>query len=203
MTCESIRDQLDGYLAGTLDARSADDVRGHLEHCAECRADEAAARFLAPRVVTLPRILPPARPLWEGIESRLAPRRAARRVVPWLSLAAMLAVTVAAGWWLSRQAGDPVTVAVDTPAAIPSQAAAYQLAATDLEASLLDEGKLEPVTASALRRDLATMNTAIEETSNALRSDPANEVLQELHLSALRRKLDVLRRTAALYVVET
>ena len=201
MTCESIRDQLDGYVAGTLDVRSADMVRSHLEHCAECRADEAAARFQAPRLASLPRSVPPARPLWEGIESRLAPRRS-RRGVPWLPLAAMLAVTVGAGWWLSRQAADPVAVAVDTSAAVPSQAAAYQLAATDLEASLLDEAKLEPVTASALRRDLVTMNTAIEETSNALRSDPANEVLQELHLSALRRKLDLLRRAAALYVVE-
>ena len=202
MTCESIRDQLDAYLAGTLDARSADEVRRHLDHCDECRAGEAAARFLTPRVAALPRSLPPARPLWEGIESRLAPRRS-RRAVPWLPLAAMLAVIVGAGWWVSRQADEPGTAAVDTPAAVPSQAAAYQLAATDLEASLLDNGKLEPVTATALRRDLATMNSAIEETSSALRSDPTNEVLQELHLSALRRKLDVLRRAAALYVVET
>ena len=202
MTCESVRDQLDAYVAGTIDDRSADVVRSHLEHCAECRTDEAAARFLAPRVATLPRSVPPTRPLWAGIESRLAPRRA-RRMTPWLPLAATLVLLAGAGWWLSRQAGDPVGVAADTPAAVPSQAAAYKLAATDLETSLLDEGKLEPVTASALRRDLATMNTAIEETSNALRSDPANEVLQELHLSALRRKLDVLRRAAALYVVET
>ena len=202
MTCEFLREQLDAYLAGILDARSADDIRRHLEQCDECRADEAAARFLAPRAAALPRSVPPARPLWEGIESRLEPRRP-RRAVPWLPLAAMLAVIVGAGWWVSRPADEPGTVAVDSPAAVPSQAAAYKLAATDLEASLLDEGKLEPVTASALRRDLATMNSAIEETSSALRSDPTNEVLQDLHLSALRRKLDVLRRAAALYVVET
>jgi hypothetical protein len=198
MNCESLRDQLDHYLAGTLEGRSADEVRRHLEQCAECRADEAAARFLAPRVAALPRSVPPARPLWAGIESRLAPRRA-RRLVPWLPLAAMLALLAGAGWWWSRQSADPNAGAV-TPAALPTQAAAYKLAATDLETSLLDPGKLEPVTARALRRDLATMNTAIAETSDALRGDPANEVLQELHLSALRRKLDVLRRAAALYV---
>jgi hypothetical protein len=202
MTCESVRDQLDAYVAGTIADRSADEVRGHLEHCAECRADEAALRFLAPRVAALPRSVPPARPLWAGIESRLAPRRA-RRMMPWLPLAATLVLLAGAGWWLSRQTNNPETVAADASRALPSQAAAYQLAATDLEASLLDEGKLEPVTASALRRDLATMNTAIAETSSALRSDPANEVLQQMHLSALRRKLDVLRRAAALYVVET
>jgi hypothetical protein len=111
----------------------------------------------------------------------------------------MLALLAGAGWWWSRQSADPNSGAV-TPAALPTQAAAYKLAATDLETSLLDPGKLEPVTARALRRDLATMNTAIAETSDALRGDPANEVLQELHLSALRRKLDVLRRAAALYV---
>jgi anti-sigma factor RsiW len=200
MTCESVRDRLDGYVAGTLDDASASDLRRHLEQCDECRADEAAARFLTPRVVALPRSVPPARPLWDGIESRLVPRQATRRFTTWLPLAATLALLAGAGWWWLRQADAPVGVAVETPAALPSQAAAYKLAASDLQTSLLDQGKLEPTTANALRRDLATMDNAIAETSNALQGDPANEVLQQLHLSALRRKLDVLRRTAALYV---
>lgn len=197
MSCDSVRDQLDHYIAGLIEPAAEAAIRDHLRHCVECQEDEAAARFLAPRVAALPRSLAPSRPLWNAIEVRLAPRRTAQ-LGRWLPLAAAIALLAAAGLWRLRQDPGDSTPVVQVQAASP-QAASYRMAAAEMQASLLDDGMLAPETASALRRDMKTMDAAIEETSSALRSDPGNEVLRDLHLSALRRKLDVLRRTAALY----
>lgn len=196
MNCESVRDHLDRYLTGALPPLESEAVRAHLSGCEECRADEAAARFLLPRVAALPRSVPPQRPLWAGIESRLTPRRS-WRLPTWLPIAAAIVLAAGATWWSTR---EPSADNTELPGRVPAHAAAYQLAASELEASLLESGnKLEPGTAGALRRDLATMNDAIRETSAALEADPGNEVLQQLHLSAWRRKLDQLRRAAAVY----
>jgi predicted anti-sigma-YlaC factor YlaD len=197
MNCESVRDHLDRYVTGGLPPLESNAVRAHLSGCEECRADEAAARFLAPRVAALPRSVPPERPLWAGIESRLKPRRS-WSMPAWLPIAAAIALVAGAAWWNTRE-GPTDQSSTGLPAQLPAQVAAYQLAASDLEASLLEPSKLEPVMAGALRRDLATMNQAIRETSAALETDPGNEVLHQLHLSTLRRKLDLLRRAAANY----
>jgi hypothetical protein len=196
MTCETLRDRLDHYVAGSLDTATAREIAAHLADCEECRADEAAARFLAPRVAALPRSVAPARPLWDGIASRLEPRRFALRT--WLPLAAALAIISAGGLLLVRSGADdagPAPVA----AADDGERAAYRTAAADLQAALLEGGRLTGATASALQRDVVTLDDAIDETGRALRSDPANPVLQQLHLSALRRKLETLRRAAAHY----
>ncbi len=197
MTCETIRDRLDEFVAGSLDAATAREIAAHLAGCEDCRADEAAARFLVPRVAALPRIVAPDRPLWDGIASRLEPRkRLAFRT--WLPLAAALAILSAGGLLLLRSgsgADGPAPVA----AADEGQRAAYRTAAADLQAALLEGGRLTGATASALRRDVVTLDDAIAETARALESDPANPVLQQLHLSALRRKLETLRRAAAHY----
>ncbi|HEX9894624.1 MAG TPA: zf-HC2 domain-containing protein [Gemmatimonadales bacterium] len=197
MTCESVRDLLDQYVAGAVDAEVAVAIRGHLMSCQECGADEAAARFLAPRVAALPRAVAPSRPLWTGIESRLKPRSRGL-ALRWLPLAAAIGLIVGAGWWSQRGAGRDQQL--PTPEWDQSRTVVYQMAASELEASLLGEGRIAAAAAPAVRRDVQTLDAAIEETSSALQADPGNEVLRQLHLSALRRKLDVLRRVAALHV---
>jgi anti-sigma factor RsiW len=197
MTCETIRDRLDQYVAGSLDAATAREIAAHLARCEECRADEAAARFLVPRVAVLPRMVAPDRLLWDGIASRLEPRRRFA-LRSWLPRAAALAIISAGGLLLVRSGSDdagPAPVA----AADEGERAAYRTAAADLQAALLEGGRLTGATASALRRDVVTLDDAIDETARALQSDPANPVLQQLHLSALRRKLETLRRAAAHY----
>ncbi|HET9513575.1 MAG TPA: zf-HC2 domain-containing protein [Gemmatimonadales bacterium] len=197
MTCETLRDRLDQYVAGSLDTATAREIATHLAGCEECRADEAAARFLAPRVAALPRIVAPDRPLWDGIASRLEPRRRLA-LRTWLPLAAALAIISAGGLLLVRSGSDDVGPARVT-AADEGERAAYRTAAADLQAALLESGRLTGTTASALRRDVLTLDDAIDETARALQTDPANPVLQQLHLSALRRKLETLRRAAAHY----
>lgn len=44
--CRPVRERLDGWLAGELDAATADTVGEHLSHCADCRAVTAAEQGL-------------------------------------------------------------------------------------------------------------------------------------------------------------
>jgi hypothetical protein len=69
----------------------------------------------------------------------------------------------------------------------------------DLEAALVTEGRLPAPLSESFKRDLRTLEAAITEASAALTADPTNEVVRELYRAAFRRKLDVLRRTAAVY----
>jgi hypothetical protein len=70
---------------------------------------------------------------------------------------------------------------------------------TDLEQALMTGGLLAPAVNEAFRRDLQTLEAAITEASAALRADPTNDVARDLYRAAFRRKLDALRRAAAVY----
>ncbi len=204
MTCESARDRLDDYVAGRLDPAAAEHLRDHLRTCTGCRLDEAAARFLAPKVAALPRGVDPTRPLWDDIDRRIR-RRARVGVRHWLPLAAALALIVGAGSWaallFSRGGARAPSAAVAAPET-PAMERAYRIASDELETAVVDQAGLIPAAASPVARDVRTMNAAIDEARQALAAEPGNELARELYRAALRRKLDLLRRSAALYGVE-
>ena len=70
---------------------------------------------------------------------------------------------------------------------------------SDLERALLQEGRLSPNLSESFKRDLKTLEAAITEASAALTADPGNEVVRQLYRAAFRRKLEALRRAAAVY----
>ena len=201
MICEWVRDRLDDYAAGRLQAGDADRVRSHLKGCAECRLDLEAARALAPLVPTLPRSVLPQRSLWEGIERRMvrsAPRLQLRRLLPLAAALALVAGSSLVAVWRLRKADS---VPGPVPQGVALQVARYQAAASDLAgAALADPPRLVPAAAHAVRRDLQVLDGAIRESDQALRKDPENPALQELLLSAHRKKLAVLRQAVALAV---
>ena len=206
MSCEFTRDHLDDFNAGTLDPAGQEAVRAHVASCAECAADLEAARFMAPRTAALPREKPADRDLWSGIEVRLEPRRSqARRVARASALAAALLLAVAAGWWLRGHATRDSRLVTDSrlvaSEALPygSEVASLRAAMNDLERALMEGGRLSPAVSEGFRRDLQTLEAAITEASAALRADPTNDVVRELYRAAFRRKLEALRRVAAVY----
>lgn len=204
MNCEFVRDRLDAYAAGTLDSTGRDAVRAHLASCAECSADLEAARFLAPHTAALPREVSADPKLWAGIESRLKPRRFAHgNGMRILALAAALLLAVGAGWWLRGLTPDPsresrVTRSETLP--YETEVASLRAAMNELEAALVTGGRLPAPLSESFKRDLRTLEAAITEASAALTADPTNEVVRELYRAAFRRKLDMLRRAAAVYV---
>ena len=203
MSCEFTRDRLDAFVAGTLEAAEQEALRAHLASCAECAGDLEALRFVAPRAAALPREMPSDRDLWAGIEPRLGREaRGAGRAMRVLALAAALMLAVGAGWWLRG-----LTSRVPRPASevrlevmpYESEVASLRAAMNELEQALMQGDLLTPTVNESFRRDLQILEAAITEASAALRADPTNDVARELYRAAFRRKLDALRRAAAVY----
>jgi anti-sigma factor RsiW len=77
--------------------------------------------------------------------------------------------------------------------------AQYDAAVSDLERALKDgRGKLDPTTITIVEHNLQTIDEAIRQAREALAADPANSYLSGHLVEARRRKLDLLRRAAAL-----
>jgi anti-sigma factor RsiW len=146
------------------------------------------------------------------------PQRASRRVsftLPQLAAAAAVLVAVSAGtaWRVTSMSGtrgssadlqgrrEPVESGENVvPVANVGMAdAQYDAAVTDLEKALkLGRGRLDAATISVVEHNLQIIDQAISQAREALAADPANAYLSSHLVEARRRKLDLLRRAAAL-----
>ncbi len=218
---QSITDQLSDYLDGELTAGEAAAVEAHLRECAACNAVlndlkriVAQAQHLEPR--------PPQADLWAGIERRIERVTPPRRVsftLPQLAAAAALLVAVSAGTAIKFAApAVPASVPVEQTAKDePAQAEAaesnatiavtpvgfsdaqYDAAVADLEKALkAGRGRLDKSTIEVVEHNLQIIDQAIAQAREALVGDPANSYLSGHLVEARRRKLDLLRRAAAL-----
>jgi hypothetical protein len=94
------------------------------------------------------------------------------------------------------------------PAMAPAEASAangsfadaqYDAAVADLESALNKQrGRLDPATIAAVEHNLQIIDQAIAQARQALAADPANSYLSTHLVETRRRKLDLLRRAAAL-----
>jgi anti-sigma factor RsiW len=148
-------------------------------------------------------------------------RRQMRRLsftVPQLAAASLLLAAISGGlaWKLhpSAQLSSAVSapaVAADRPAASPDAAAPlsvepvsladaqYDAAVADLQRAVArGRGRLDATTIAIVEHNLQIIDQAIEQARTALEADPANGYLSSHLIEARRRKLDLLRRTAAL-----
>jgi tetratricopeptide (TPR) repeat protein len=147
------------------------------------------------------------------VTDRHRSREASRKLsfsMPQLAAAAVLLVTVSSGvaWQLaggfsSRQE----EVAGPAPTAVASELLRvarvanldYESAIAQLETAL-DAGRqsLDTATVRKVAERLALIDRAIEEARQALAADPSNAYLNHYLAGTMRRKLDLMRRTAAL-----
>jgi len=152
-----------------------------------------------------------------------APRRIAF-TLPQLAAAAALvaAVSGAVVWQVVPRSGSAAPAAVDArraaePARAPDAGAAdapdaveqivpvvmadaqYDAAVADLEKALQHgRGRLDAATIAIVEHNLQIIDRAIDQAREALSADPANTYLSGHLVEARRRKLDLLRRAAAL-----
>ncbi len=218
---QSITEQLSDYLDGELTAGEAAAVEAHLRECAACNAVlndlkriVAQAQHLEPR--------PPQADLWAGIERRIERVTPPRRVsftLPQLAAAAALLIAVSAGTAIKFAVpAVPASVPVEQTAKDePAQAEAaesiatiavtpvgfsdaqYDAAVADLEKAVkAGRGRLDKSTIEVVEHNLQIIDQAIAQAREALAGDPANSYLSGHLVEARRRKLDLLRRAAAL-----
>jgi anti-sigma factor RsiW len=209
-------DRLSEYLDDELSPAERGALEAHLGGCEECTATLEGLR----RVTVRARALgdrPPARDLWPAIAASLVePKelrfRSPRRLsvpVPALAAAAVAFLVIGASMvWLLRSpggiTGGPAPVAVNpaptvSPAGIGRASLRYDAAVAELQ-QVLDQGRsrLKPETVKVLEQKLALIDRAIVDAQEALAKDPASVYLND-HLAETRlRKLELLRRAAAL-----
>jgi len=213
-------EKLSEYLDGELDAAERQAIESHVFECGECAAALAELRRVTERARQLSD-QPPATDLWPGIVERIRPtvvplstKRPAWRVslsLPQLAAAAVLLILVSGGSvrLLSRPSRVPVVsgpAVVEVGARAPTRLddADYDAAVRDLR-EVLSKGRvrLDTTTVRILEQNLALIDRAIAQARRAVAGDPGNVYLNS-HLAQTRmRKLELLRRAAALANAES
>lgn len=204
---------LSQFLDGDLDAEQHQAIATHLKACAECSELLDDLRRVLARAQSLDDA-PPRLDLWPGVAAAIgaAPpiRRRIQFSVPMLMAASVALMVVSGGsvaLFMSGRA-QPVAVQTVSPTIAPAAGAAlassrsdrgYDAAIRSLESQLAaNESNLDTATSRVVRQKLEVIDRAIAEAQHALDGDPSNSYLNG-HLTATRlRKLDLLRRAAAL-----
>jgi anti-sigma factor RsiW len=216
---EHVTDHLSAYLDDDLGAPERQAVEAHLRRCADCARElEAVRRLVAFAGTVASHDVPPSRNLWPGIQARIERVHQPRRIsfARWqLAAAAVVVMAISAGTaWFIRggiatgpaAATAPAIQADVEPAPAPDLVRPvnfadpqYDAAVADLERTL-DERRndLNPRTVEILERNLKLIDAAIAQARQALEEDPGNAYLNRHLAESRRRKLDLLRRAAAI-----
>jgi hypothetical protein len=206
--------RLSEYVDDGLDATERGALEAHLAGCADCVETVADLRRVKVRASALTD-RPPAGDLWGGIAERIgvSPAPIARRrpgarrwtfTLPQLAAAGVALVVGGAGlFWAGRVgvvAVEPGPGAVDAPRVLPAHAReTYDRAIADLERVLAENrAGLDTATIRILEESLRTIDRAIARAREALVGDPSDAYLNTHLAETMRRKLDLLRRAAAL-----
>ncbi len=233
MTTGHWTSRLSEYLDNELSPPERAAADAHLRTCAACRATLDELRAVTARAHALSdhapaRDLWPAIAAAIGSEmSPLAPRRqrTPRRwsfSLPQLAAAAVLLVTAsgAAVWSLAGRGATAVATAPrpsartspTTPplratsftAQRPTAEQSYDAAVADLQRVVeAGRGRLDEKTLQIVRKNLATIDTAVAQARRAVEQDPANAYLNTYLARTMRRKIDLLRQVAALTAIES
>jgi anti-sigma factor RsiW len=207
-TCLDVQPRLSAFIDGELDAIEQPAIAAHVALCASCAGIVRDFDALRRAAGSLGAIEPPAR-----VFATLAGRAADRpERYQWLRLAAAVAV-VAAGVYAVVRFDRLDRNAVLAPAAGNAVASAtveasgegwrtvvthYEQAIAELEGVTKREARqMDPAVAAALRTNLKQVDEAIDQSREALVTDPDSEPARDSLSDSLRRKVTVLEATVA------
>lgn len=225
MTCAQVDDRLDAWLQGRLARAEVVALEEHLAGCAACQILVEDARLLQREARLIGSEGPPAG-AWDRLADRLQQQTDVRRAGPtssgdhdafswrWMAVAAALAAVVGASLFGLRQSlftanesAPPAVEVIATPASLVEsieleldQAAQhYERAISGLEQVASEsESPLDPAVTATLRENLEIIDSAIDDSREALRAEPDSQLAQESLFDAFRRKVALLQDTIAL-----
>jgi anti-sigma factor RsiW len=228
VTCPQVDDRLDAWLQGRLSRTEVAALEEHLDGCAACRALVEDARLLQREARLIGTEGPPAGAwdrLADRLQQQADVRRVATTMPPgaggmpwrWVAVAAALTLVIGASLFVLRQSlfspegsapakGEAVT-APATPATLVEsieleldQAAQhYERAIAGLEQVATEsDSPLDAAVTATLRENLQIIDRAIDDSREALRSEPNSQLAQESLFDAFRRKVALLQDTIAL-----
>lgn len=216
-------DRFSDYLDDELGDEEREAVERHVRECAPCAAVLDDLRRVIDAAAALPATAP-SEQVWQAVSSRLREVRAeapaaTRRfsfTMPQLAAASVL-LALLSGWGALRMLAPrrvPAISSINPGAATGSAAAVpvnvgdfqyadpqYDAAVNDLEQALeLGRRRLDPDTVATVESDLRIIDQALDDARRALVNDPANSYLSGHVADTRQRKLDLLRRAAALVI---
>ncbi len=218
-------EELQDYVEELLPPGRHEEIGAHLRECPACRRELEAIRELLDDLAGLPTEAEPSRDLWPQIGWRIGAQdapsgaRVRRRTVTlpvWQLLAASVVLALVSGgvvWSVLNETAPGPSALATAPAEetegtlFAVEYAAYDEysdAITELE-SVVDAGRdvLDPETIRVLEENLAIIDQAILESTEALAEDPGSKMLRRLLSETMRRKVDLLQRTAEFIVANT
>jgi anti-sigma factor RsiW len=226
MKCEEYGQSLAALIEGDISAERRAQLEAHTASCDDCRALTADLERIRQAGSTLERH-PVPRDGWSRISARLQADPAFRRAeanvgnvagtrVPWswLALAASLLLAVGAAVYMMPRVGTPAgqraSQTIDSNASrgelVESIEEELRLAAEHYERAInrleqvanQSDTPLSPEMMADVRQNLAVIDKAIDESRQALRAQPENQLAQESLFDAFRRKVALLQDTIAL-----
>jgi predicted ribosomally synthesized peptide with SipW-like signal peptide len=228
MTCHEIELELGDYVDGTLGTERVGAVESHVRTCAQCRslvtdftAIRGAARTLDPQMPEAHVWTHIAAALTR--DQHAAAVESVQRTPPWwrlstgalawkplLAAVVMVVVLTGATWaaWhdastrvggFQASAGAPVHGEMTLAPEVQLAEQGYSKAIGDLEKVTQEQGgSLDPETAKVMTANLAVIDQAIDQSRDALKTEPANPTARESLFGALRSKVQLLQDTVAL-----
>ncbi|MBA2627035.1 MAG: zf-HC2 domain-containing protein [Gemmatimonadales bacterium] len=214
MTCESVRDQIDAFIAGTLPVADRAALEAHLATCPACAEDLQAARTLRPLTLGLASSIEPPHDLWPAVATRLRPRSDAEDAgirpigirsdgIRGKGIRPRMAALLAAAAVVLVVGSSVITMAVvrgrDGGRAVEASAPGIEAGYVSASASLLraiesEKSGLSPETIATLERNLGVIDAAIAESKAALAGDPGNRALSALLWASYRQKVSLLQQ---------
>jgi len=209
------------YLDDELPADERQAVEEHVRGCAPCAAVLDELRRVVDAAAALDHV-PPGEHVWQAVSaqvrelprtSRLSAGRRFSFTLPQLAAASVL-LALLSGWGALRMmttTGNrpPMSAGATAPSSETVKAVNvgdfeysdpdYDAAVSDLEQALeRGRGRLDPDTVATVQGDLRIIDQALEDARRALVADPANSYLSDHVVDTRQRKLDLLRRAAAM-----
>jgi anti-sigma factor RsiW len=217
-------DRLSDYVDGDLAEDERLKLEAHLADCSRCRDTVKQLRVVVAQAGALEDRLPTG-DLWKGVAERigahqsrepgvvsLEERRAKRRItvsIPQLAAAGIVLVLISAATTMllrpdASPLGPPEASAITQAAAAEAVLVGFNVAEYDAAVEELEQvlsgarEQLDPGTVAILEQSLATIDRAIEEAQQALRSDPANRYLSTHLAATMKRKIQLLQRATTI-----
>lgn len=205
---DSYTDRLSDYLDSALSDSEQKELEVHLTECVDCVAILDELRSVRREAGSLPSIDPPEH-LWDGIADKIRARDIAssRRSNFQTALAAAAALVLGVSLWIAMSPSGPSSTDVEDPEVLANMVteeiraaeAHYEKAITGLEQIIAtNEGSLPTDLNQTITENLDLIEQTIDESRNAIETNPDSSVAQESLLEAFRRKVSLLQNTILL-----
>ncbi len=214
MNCEQVREQMDDYLGGYLEAADRKAVESHAATCADCRASLKELQALLQQARQLGPGVSPDRNLWPGILEQIDESRArswSHTNRSWMALAAVLALAVLLLPYLLRQQPAKPGVRVEADATNSMKVDAAALARVDLarsedrvllvrrdlvEAIEIRRDLLGPEASQSVEESLLVLDQAVADIQQALEENPDDRRLRLLLAAKYQHEVRLLQRVS-------